>query len=117
MIDRPITLAAARFIVSGKCCNPFEQRRLPGAVFADDDRDRAVEIKLETIVQKRQAIRIGRSIRHRGLIEPHPFEVRCRQSDRATLHGADSSGEIISNATSAKTHGWESFTGQYGIFA
>lgn len=36
MIDRPITLAAARFIVSGKCRNSFEQRRFPGAVFTDE---------------------------------------------------------------------------------
>jgi hypothetical protein len=117
MIDRPITLAAARFIVSGKCRNPFEQGRLPGAVFADDDRDRMVEIELKSLAQKRQAKRIGRRIRHPGLIEPDALEVRRRHFDRAALHGADSSGEIISNATIAETHGWECFTGQLGIFA
>jgi hypothetical protein len=117
MIDRPITLAAARFIVSGKRRNAFEQRRFPGAVFTDDDRDRTVEVEREAVVQKRQAKRIGRRIWHTGSIEPHTLEVRRRQSDRAALHGADTSGEIISIATGAKTHGWERFTGQLGIFA
>src|SRR5580693_58846 len=110
MIDRPITLAATSLVISGERSDAFEQGRLSGAVFADDDSDRVVEIELKSLAQERQAKRIGRRVRYAGLIDPNTLEVRRRQSDRAALHGADSSGEIISIATSAQTHGWESFT-------
>src|ERR1700722_11299566 len=105
MIDRPITLAATSLLISGEHGDAFEQSRLSGAVFADDDADRVVEIELKSLTQERQAKRIGRRVRYAGLIDPNALEVRRRQSDRATLHDADSSGEIISIATSGKTHG------------
>ena len=58
MIERPITLAAACFIVAGKDGNALEQGRFSGAVLTDDNGDGVVEIDFESGPQKRQAERI-----------------------------------------------------------
>ncbi len=53
MIDGPITLAAAGFVVTGEDGNSFQQSRFTGTVLADDDGDRPVEAQLEFVVQER----------------------------------------------------------------
>jgi hypothetical protein len=54
MVDRHIALAAAGFIIAGKCRDPFEQRRLPRPVLTDDDRDGTLEVQLEITGEGRQ---------------------------------------------------------------
>lgn len=44
MIDRPITFAAACLVETRKSRNSFQEGRLPGPVFAHDDRDCFVEL-------------------------------------------------------------------------
>ena len=75
--------AAAGFVVSGEHRYAFQQRGLPGAVFADDDGDGAIETQLELIPQERKAKRIGRPIGNARWLEPDPLEVRCRHLDDA----------------------------------
>src|SRR5258707_3048917 len=58
MVDGPISLAAAGFVISGKHGDTLKQGRLAGAVFTDDDGDRPIETQFEVIVQERQAERI-----------------------------------------------------------
>ena len=43
MIDRPITLAAAGFVIAGEHGNPFQESRFAGPVFTNDDGDGTVE--------------------------------------------------------------------------
>jgi hypothetical protein len=47
MIDRPITLAAARLVVTGQRSDTFQQSRFAAAVFANDDGDGVVEGEIE----------------------------------------------------------------------
>ena len=76
MIDRHIALAAAGFIISGEHRYSLQQRGLPGAVFADNDGDGAIEAQLEIIPKKRQAERIGVTVGNARRVEPHLPEVR-----------------------------------------
>ena len=83
MIDRHVSLAAAGFVIAGEHGDAFQQRGFAGAVFADDDGDRPVEIQLEIVAQERQAERIGRAVGDTRRIEPYLPEVRRRQVDGA----------------------------------
>src|SRR5216684_4379136 len=83
MIDGPMALAAAGFVISGEHGYSFQQRRLAGAVFTDDDRDRPVETQFEVIVQERQAERIGRAVLDARWIEPDAPEIRRGHIDRS----------------------------------
>src|SRR5450631_293105 len=65
MIDGPITLAAAGFIISGEHGDPFQQRRLAGAVFTDDDGDGTIETQLKIILQERQTESAIANVRQR----------------------------------------------------
>src|SRR6185437_9081143 len=85
VIDRHIALAAARSVITGERGDAFQQRRLPGAVLADDDGDGALEAKLEIVGQERQAERIGLATGHALRIEPEPLQIRRRQIDVAFL--------------------------------
>ena len=49
MIDRPIALATAGFVISGKHGDAFQKGGFAGAVFADDDGDGAVEAQFEIV--------------------------------------------------------------------
>jgi hypothetical protein len=62
VIDRPVTLAAASFVIAGEHGDPFQKRGFAGAVFAGDDRDRPVEVQFEFVPQERQAEWIGRAV-------------------------------------------------------
>ncbi|MHC2279856.1 hypothetical protein ACVME8_006499 [Bradyrhizobium diazoefficiens] len=44
MIDRHVALAATGIVVAGKRRDTLEDRRLPGAILSDDDRDGGVEL-------------------------------------------------------------------------
>jgi hypothetical protein len=83
VIDRPVALAAACLVIAGEHGHPFEQRRFAGAVLPDNDRDRAIELKLEFLGEKRQAERIGRRIADPRPVEPDLSQVRRREIDRA----------------------------------
>ena len=83
MIDRHVTLAAAGLVIAGKRRDPLQQRRLPGAVLADDDGDGAFETQLEIIPQERKTTWIGLAIGDARRIEPKPPEIGCRQVDRS----------------------------------
>ncbi len=87
MIDRPIALAAAGFVVAGEHRDALQQRRFPGAVFADDDGDGAIQVQLEIIAQKRQAERIGLAVGDPRRIEPQPLQIRRRHVDGAISSG------------------------------
>jgi hypothetical protein len=41
-----------RHVVFGKGCDPFERRRLSGAVLADDDGDRVFELQIKPVRRK-----------------------------------------------------------------
>ena len=62
MIDRPVSLAAAGFVIAGEHRDPFEQGGFAGAIFTDDDGDRPVETQFEIIAQ----ITAGKTDRLRG---------------------------------------------------
>jgi hypothetical protein len=81
MIDRSIALAAAGFVIPGEHGYSFQQRRLAGAVFTNDDRDRPIKTQLEIIVQERQAERIGRAVGDARRLEPDAPEVWRRHID------------------------------------
>src|SRR6516165_6251080 len=79
MVDRPIALAAARLVVAGKHGNALEQRRLAGAVLADDDGDGVVECELESVLQERQAERIGLRLIDQSCVKPDSLEIGRQQ--------------------------------------
>ncbi len=83
MIDRPIALAAAGFVISGEHGDAFQQRGFAGAVLTDDDRDRPIKAQFEIIVQKGQAKRIGRAVGDARRLEPNAPEIRRRHIDRS----------------------------------
>src|SRR6185312_16397585 len=85
MIDRPISLAAAGFVISGEHRYALQKRGFAGAVLADDDGDGAVEAELEIVVQKGKAERIGLAVGDTRGVEPDPLQVGCRQVDIALL--------------------------------
>src|SRR5260221_13460289 len=87
MIDGPVALAAAGFVISGEHRDAFEQSGFAGAVFTGDDRDRLVETQLEVIVQERKAERIGRPVVDARWIEPDPPQVRRRHPNVAISPG------------------------------
>src|SRR5437868_1532618 len=91
MIDRPVALAAAGFVISGEHGYPFKERRLTGAVFADDDGDGLIETQLEVIVQEGKTERIGRAVVNARWIEPDAPQVRRRHPDGAVSPGAHAS--------------------------
>ena len=95
MIDRPMPPAAAGVVESGKCCYTFQDRGFPGAVFADDDGDGAIEAQFKIAVQEGKAKRIGLAVRDARGIEPDPLQVRRRQIDVAISsgHGANPHAE------------------------
>ena len=86
VIDGPIALTAAGFVISGQHRNPFEQRRFPRPVFSNDDGNRPVEIEFESVMEERQTKRIGRGIVDARLIKPYSLEIWRWQSARAALH-------------------------------
>jgi hypothetical protein len=88
VIDRHITLPATGIVVAGERRDPLEDRRLPGAILSDDDRDGGVEVELEIIRKDGQAKRISLAIVDLRRIEPDPFQVRRRQVDRSTASSA-----------------------------
>ena len=83
MIDRPIALAAAGFVIAGQHRDSLQQGGFAGAVFTDNDGDGSIETQVEIVVQERQAERIGGAIGDPRGIEPDPPEVRRGQIDRA----------------------------------
>ena len=83
MVDRPVALAAAGLVISGKHCDTLQQRRFAHAVFADDNGDGAVELQFKLIQQERQAERISRRVLHLRGFEPDPPQIRRRQVDGA----------------------------------
>jgi len=83
MVDRHVSLAAAGFVIAGEHRDTFEQGRLSGAVFADDDRDRAIKAQFEIVAQHGKAERIGLAVGDPRWIEPDALQVRRRQVDRA----------------------------------
>lgn len=83
VIDRHVTLPATGVVVAGERCDPFEDRRLPGAILSDDDRDGGVEVEIEIIRKDGQAKRISLAIANLRRVEPNPFQVRRRQVDRS----------------------------------
>src|SRR5436305_12634961 len=83
MIDRPITLATAGLIIAREHGNPFQQRGLSGAVFADDDGEGPIETELEIVPQQGKAERIGLAVLNARWLEPDPPEIRRRHLDDA----------------------------------
>jgi hypothetical protein len=83
VIDRPITFAAAGFVIAGEHGDAFEQGGFAGPVLTDDDRDRTIEAQLKIVMQQRQAERISLAISDLRRFEPDPLEIRRRQIDRA----------------------------------
>src|SRR6201986_5692449 len=83
MIDRHVALAASGSIIAGHGRDALQQRGLARAVLSYNDRDGAIEAKLEIVGQERQAERIGLPIVDPRWIEPDPLEIRCRQVDVA----------------------------------
>ena len=84
VIDRHVALAAAGFVVAGERGDPFQERRLAGAVLAHDDGDGAVEAELEVLCQERQAEWISRGVLDQRAVEPHPPQIRRRKIDDTT---------------------------------
>jgi hypothetical protein len=70
MVDGHVALASTRIVVAGKRCDTLEDRRLPGAILSDDDRDGGVEVELEIIRKDGQAKRISLAIANLRRIEP-----------------------------------------------
>ncbi|TWB55490.1 hypothetical protein FBZ94_1076 [Bradyrhizobium sacchari] len=87
VVDRHVALPAPGVVVTGERCNALEDRRLPGAILPDDDRDGGLEVELEIIRKDRQAERISLAVADLRWIEPNPFQVR-RQVDRSTASSA-----------------------------
>jgi len=83
MIDRPIALAAAGFVISGEHRDAFKQSGFSGPVLTDDNGNRPVETQFEIIVQERKAERIGRAVVDARWIEPYPSQVRRRHPNVA----------------------------------
>src|SRR5712671_3399061 len=81
MIDRPIALAAAGFVISGEHGDAFQKSGFAGPVFPGDDSDRPIEIQFEVILQKGKTERIGRPVGDARRIEPDPLEVRRGQTN------------------------------------
>jgi hypothetical protein len=83
MIDRPIALAAAGFVISREHGYAFKQGGFAGAVFTGNDGDRPVETQFEIIVQEREAERIGLAVGDARRLEPDPPQVRRRHPNVA----------------------------------
>jgi hypothetical protein len=83
MIDRHVAFAATSLVISRQHRNAFQQGRFAGAVFTGNDGDGPIEDKLEIVLQKRQAERIGLAIGNARWIEPDPFQVRRGHIDGA----------------------------------
>src|ERR1700730_16456322 len=83
MIDRPVALAAAGFVISGEYGDPFQQSGFAGPVFTDDDRDRPVEIQFEGSPQKSKAERLSRGGGDARRLEPDAPQIRRRHIDRS----------------------------------
>src|SRR5229473_6154836 len=94
MIDRPITLAAAGFVIAGEHGNPFQESGFAGPVLTDDDGDGPIETQLKIILQERKAERIDRAVGDARWIEPDAPEIRRRQIDRSisSCHAPGSNG-------------------------
>src|SRR5689334_2027509 len=73
VVDRPVALAAAGLVVTCECGDALKQGRLSCAVLANNDRDGAVEAKLEAVAQEWQTKRIGVAIGHPCRIDPEPL--------------------------------------------
>jgi hypothetical protein len=83
VIDRHITLAAARLVISGEHGDPLKQSGFAGTVFADNDGDLAIEAQFEIVLEKWQAERISLAIGDARGIEPQPLQIWRRQIDVA----------------------------------
>jgi hypothetical protein len=87
MVDRAIPRATPALVEAGEHGDTFEQRRVPRAVLADDDRHRPVEGEFKAgFAKQRQAERIGRSVGHLVIVEPDALQVR--RWERGVLLGA-----------------------------
>jgi len=83
MIDRPIALAAAGFVIAGEHGDPLEQSGFAGAVFTDDDGDGPIEAQLEFVQQEWQTKRIGRAVVNPRRLKPDPPQIRRRHANVA----------------------------------
>jgi hypothetical protein len=83
MIDRPVTLAAAGFVIACQHGDPFQQRGFAGAVLAGDDGDRPIEVHFEIVAQEWQTERIGLAIVDARQIERYALQIWRRQVDGA----------------------------------
>ena len=83
MIDRPIALAAAGFVIPRQHRDPLKQGGFAGAVFAGNDGDGTIEAQLKVVLEKRQAKWIGLAVGDARRIEPDPCQIRRRHVDGA----------------------------------
>ncbi|MET4721486.1 hypothetical protein ABIF63_005592 [Bradyrhizobium japonicum] len=88
MVDGHVALASTGIVVAGERCDTLEDRRLPGAILSDDDRDGGVEVELEIIRKDGQAKRISFAIANLRRVELDPLQIRRRQVDRAIASSA-----------------------------
>src|SRR5882672_9256135 len=104
MIDRPIALAAAGFVVAGQNGDAFQKSGFSGPVFPDDDGDGTVETQLEIILQERQTERIGSAVGDARWIEPDPLEVRRGQTNVPLVVHAPAPPALLTCETPAWRH-------------
>src|ERR1700681_1164576 len=88
MIDGPVALATAGFVIFGEHRDAFKQSGFAGGVFTDDDGDRPVETQFEIIAQERKTKRIRLAVVDARWIEPDPPQVRRRHPNVALSSGA-----------------------------
>ncbi len=74
-------LAAAGFVKPGHYGNGLEQSRFAGAVFADDDGDRPIEVEIKPVAQERKAERISSAILDEFRIKPDSSQIWRRHID------------------------------------
>src|SRR5438270_7629382 len=76
MINGPVALAATSFIKADEHGYSLQKRGFAGAIFADDDGNRPIEIQFKIVAQKRQAEWIGCGLGDTQGIEPDAFQIR-----------------------------------------
>src|SRR5450432_3925554 len=108
MIDRPIALAAAGFVIAGEHGDAFQESRFTRPVLADDDGDGTIEILFEVVLQERQAEWIGRAVGDARWLEPDPPQVRRRHVDRfiPSGHALKSAEQDCRNHPTAAPQSW-----------
>src|SRR5262249_50840295 len=83
VVDGPMALAAAGVVIAGERRDPLQNGGFPGAVVADDDRDRAIELEIESVLKDGQTKRIRCPVADPRRIKPDALEIRCRQLGNA----------------------------------